>query len=85
MGYAELTEQKFFSALLSWREAPEREPAVDAMRKRRIVHGASLTWFLIFCKRLFSKPFRFGRLNPKAARPNSTLRSFRIQLWVGSY
>jgi hypothetical protein len=33
-------------------EAPQREPAVKAMRKRRIVHGASLTRFLIFCNRL---------------------------------
>jgi hypothetical protein len=33
-------------------EAPQREPAVEAMRKRRIVHGASLTGFLIFCNRL---------------------------------
>ena len=33
-------------------EAPQREPAVEAMRKRRIVHGATLTGFLIFCNRL---------------------------------
>jgi hypothetical protein len=33
-------------------EALERKPAVEAMRKRRIVHGASLTRFLIFCKKL---------------------------------
>jgi hypothetical protein len=47
-------------------EAPEREPRVEAMRKGRIVHGASLTQFLFFCKRLPSEPFPFGHLNPKA-------------------
>ena len=38
------------------------------MRKGRIVHGASLTRFLILCKKLSSEPFPFGRLNPKATR-----------------
>jgi hypothetical protein len=32
------------------------ELAVEAMRKRRIVHGASLNWLLIFCKGLSSEP-----------------------------
>jgi hypothetical protein len=41
---------------------------VEAMRKRRIVHGASLPWFLIFCKILPSEPLPFGRPDPKAAR-----------------
>ena len=50
------------------------------MRKGRIVHGASLTWFLIFCKRLSSEPFPFGRLNPKAARSGEwSLRGSRTK------
>jgi hypothetical protein len=36
-------------------EALERKPAVEAMRERRIVHGASLTDFLIFCNKLLSE------------------------------
>jgi hypothetical protein len=39
------------------------------MRKRSIVHGASLTWFLIFCNRFVVGAVPFGRLNPKAT-PN---------------
>jgi hypothetical protein len=35
------------------------------MWKRRIVHGTSLTQFLISCNKLSSEPFPFGRLNPK--------------------
>jgi hypothetical protein len=63
-------------------EARERERAVEAMQKRsRIVHGQSLPRFLIFCKRLSSEPFPFGRLNPKAAR--ASLQSGR-RLWLGA-
>jgi hypothetical protein len=43
------------------------------MPKRRSVQGASLTWFLFFCKRLPSAPFPFGRVNPKAARSLVTI------------
>jgi hypothetical protein len=39
MGYPAQSEQKVFSALLPWREAPEGELAVGAMRKRRNAHG----------------------------------------------
>ena len=43
------------------------EPAVEAMWNRRIVHGASLTWFLIFCKRLSSEPsFRPASIQKQA-------------------
>jgi hypothetical protein len=57
-----------FSALFRGVTSAGKGAAVEAMRKHRIVHGASLTQFLIFCKRLSSEPFPFGRLNPKAAR-----------------
>jgi hypothetical protein len=40
--------------------------ALEAMRKRRIVHEASLTDVLIFCKKLPSEPLP-RRLNPKVA------------------
>ena len=43
------------------------EPAAEGMRKRGIVHGASLTWFLIFCKRLSSDPFPFGQPQSKSS------------------
>src|ERR1700722_1987876 len=58
--------------------APQRESAVEAMRKRRIVHRASLIRFLIFCNKLSSEPFPFGRLNPKATR-SSCRRSPRTR------
>jgi hypothetical protein len=38
-------------------EAAERKAAGEAMRKRRSVHRASLTWILIFCNRLSPRPF----------------------------
>jgi hypothetical protein len=47
--------QPFFPGV----EAPQREPAVEAMRKRRIGHGASLTRLLIFCNGLSSEPLPF--------------------------
>ena len=37
------------------------------MRKRRIVHEASLTRFPIFCNQLSSGSLPLGRRNPKAA------------------
>ena len=33
----------FLGAFVLAFEAPEREPAVEAMRKRRVVHGASIS------------------------------------------
>ena len=35
------------------------------MRKPRLVHGASLTWFLIFGNSLSSEPFPFGHPQSK--------------------
>jgi hypothetical protein len=49
-------------------EALERKPAVEAMRKRRIVHGASLTDFLIFCNKLLSEWLPFRLLPSKTSR-----------------
>src|SRR6204780_3600447 len=37
------------------------------MRKGSIVHGASLTWLLFFCKWLSSEPFPFGRSQSKSS------------------
>ncbi|MGC2782710.1 MAG: hypothetical protein WA397_02525 [Roseiarcus sp.] len=69
MGYADFSREEFFSRLFrALREAPRRERAVEAMRKRRIVHVASLILFLRFRKGLSSEPVPFGRLDPKAAR-----------------
>jgi hypothetical protein len=47
---------KVFSWALSWREKPEREPAVEAMRKGGTVHGTSLLQFLIVSNQLSSVP-----------------------------
>src|ERR1700733_7427182 len=47
---------KFFLGVFPIEEAAGRKHTVKAMRKRRIVHGASLTHFLIFCNTLRSKP-----------------------------
>jgi hypothetical protein len=38
--------------------------------KGRLVHGPSLTWFLILRNQLSRQPFRFRRLRPKAGRFN---------------
>jgi hypothetical protein len=42
-----------------------------ARRKRRIVHRASLTRFLIFCERLLFEPLAFGRAVPAADAPQA--------------
>jgi hypothetical protein len=60
MGYADFSRKNISRAFSVAIAAPEREPAVEAMRKRRIIHGASLTWFLIICNRLSSAPFPFA-------------------------
>jgi hypothetical protein len=60
MGYADFCRKNISRAFSVAIAAPEREPAVEAMRKRRIIHGASLTWFLIICNRLSSAPFPSG-------------------------
>jgi hypothetical protein len=63
MGYADFSAKNFSPPFSAGAEAPEREPHGLGMRKGRIVHGSSLTRFLIFCKRLSSEPFPFGRLD----------------------
>jgi hypothetical protein len=45
-----------FSCALSWREKPERAPAVESIRKGGIVHGASLPQFLLVSNQLSSDP-----------------------------
>jgi hypothetical protein len=35
-------------------EPTERESAVEAIRKGRLLHEASLIWFLFFCKQLWA-------------------------------
>jgi hypothetical protein len=70
MGCAAFSGKNFSPSLSAATETPEREPSVFACGRGRIVHGASLTLFLIFRKRLSPAPFPFGRLNPKGARPS---------------
>jgi hypothetical protein len=58
MSYTDFSLAGFFSRLfLGVERAPRRERAVEAMRKRRIVHGATLIRFLLFRKRLSSGRF----------------------------
>jgi hypothetical protein len=69
MGYAGQTDEAFFAPFFAWRcEALERKPAVEAMRKRRIVHGASLTDLLIFRNKLLSEWLPFRLLPSKTSR-----------------
>jgi hypothetical protein len=52
MGYAAFTRKDISRAFSLALRGAGTGAEVEAMRKRRVVHGASLTWFLIFCKRL---------------------------------
>ena len=52
MGYADFSGKIFLALFAATLSGSEREFAVEAMRKRRIVHGASLTRFPIFCNQL---------------------------------
>jgi hypothetical protein len=45
-------ERNFSHLFLGLRDAAGREPAVEAMRMRRILHEESLAEFLIFCNQL---------------------------------
>ncbi len=54
---------KNFSRGVSSRSQPESEPAAEAMRKVSLVHGASLTWLLIFSNRLLAAAARFRPLS----------------------
>jgi hypothetical protein len=48
-------------------------PVVRWLRNGRIVHGASLTKFLIRCNRLSSEPLPSAALNPKVTRSRGDL------------
>jgi hypothetical protein len=52
MGYTRFSGEKFFARPGSREKKPERAPAVDAIRKGGVVHGATLLQFLIFCNQL---------------------------------
>jgi hypothetical protein len=67
--------EEFFSLLVRRRGTPGTGACGLSLRKGRIVHGASLIYFLIFCKRLPPTPFPFGRLNPKASRSRPCITS----------
>jgi hypothetical protein len=67
MGYVGFSLDEFSRASVAL-EAPRWAGLRDHVEKRRIVHGANLSCFLIFCKELSPEPFLFGRLNPIATR-----------------
>jgi hypothetical protein len=67
MGYAGFRGKNFSPAFL---HGTATGAAVEAMRKRGIVHEASLPRLLIFCKQLSSEPSPSGRLDPKATCSN---------------
>jgi hypothetical protein len=51
-----------YSGVLSWREKPERAPAVETIRKGGIVHGAGLLQFLLISNQLSSDPVEIAEL-----------------------
>ena len=58
MGYTGFSRKEFFGSFLTLGPLkPGRKAASEAMRERRSVHRASLTWILIFCNRLPPRPF----------------------------
>jgi hypothetical protein len=77
MCYEGESEAEFFAALSSSRRSGA--PPVEAMRKGRIVHGASLPWFLIFCKRLLSE----GGISVCQTALSKIIKLSRITLLVG--
>jgi hypothetical protein len=60
MGYAKKPEKNFSSRFVVAKDPSRRLPTIWGMAKGRIAHAASLTKFLIFCKRLSPGPFRLG-------------------------
>ena len=60
MGYRAFSGKNFSRALLPGVRSAGMGDRGLRMRKRRIVHRASLTWFLIFCNELSSGPLRFA-------------------------
>src|ERR1700722_19036976 len=77
MGYAGIKRGNFFLSSSSWRSQRRDGTGGRGHAEAQDCHGASLTLFLIFCKRLPSAPFPLGRLNPKAARSRNALASER--------
>ena len=63
MGYETFSAKNFSRPLPRRRERRGREHPVEGIRKRRIIHGASLSWFLILCNHLSSEPL-LRRLHP---------------------
>jgi hypothetical protein len=56
-GLRGIFREEFFSGIfLVLRGRDDGEPAVEAMRKREIVHGRSLAPFLISCNQLYREP-----------------------------
>jgi hypothetical protein len=71
---------KFFLTL-SWREKPERAPAVETIRKGGIVHGTSLLQFLIASNQLSCDPVEPAKLASFCwLPPKRTGRSKRVNL-----
>jgi hypothetical protein len=68
----------FFLSTSPWRSQRRDGTGGRGHAEAQECHGASLTLFLIFCKRLPSAPFPLGRLNPKAAR-----LSYDFSRWSG--
>jgi hypothetical protein len=66
MSYAGFSLKENFTRPPCRREVAAAGACGRGMRKGGIVHGTSVTRFLISCKRLSSGRLPFGRLNPKA-------------------
>jgi hypothetical protein len=57
-----LRKENFSRLFRGVRDAAGRKLTAEAIRKRRLVHGASLIRFLFFCKQLSFEPVAFGRV-----------------------
>jgi hypothetical protein len=67
-GLCRINRAEVFHAPSSLRAAPERDAAVEAMRKGRIGHGDKLISVSDFSQLNVVRAFPLGRLNPKATR-----------------
>jgi hypothetical protein len=79
MGYTKFSTENFCSRFCGRETTVETAGPRFGMRKGRIVHGASLLEFLIFCKKLPPEPFPSGRLKPKAN--HSLIDTNRPAIW----
>ena len=70
MGYADWSGENSFVRFPVAFEAPEWEPAVEAMRKRRIVHGGQLNLFSDFLQEIAISaiPFRLPQSKDHSLR-----------------